>query len=183
MKLNKILCLMALSFSAMNTANAADQGHGKITFNGSIIESPCSISPESIDQTVELGQVSNVQLQVNNDTGTSTPRNFEIKLENCTLTTAKSVSTMFTGAEGAKGRLGITGTAKGASIVLTDGANKPIELGKASSAQGIKNGNNTLLFSAYLQGDGVDATAPTGADSIIEPGDFTSTADFTLTYQ
>lgn len=41
-------------------ANAADQGHGTVTFTGSIIDAPCSIAPESIDQTVNLGQISNV---------------------------------------------------------------------------------------------------------------------------
>lgn len=161
---------------ASGAVNAADQGHGKVTFTGSIIDAPCSINPDSIDQTVNLGQVSNVALKANGNTGTSTPRNFEIKLENCDTSTLKSVKTTFTGAEGATdGSLGITGTAKGASIILTNGDSKQIKLGEASEPRMLQDGNNTLLFSAYLKGDGASAT--------ITPGDFTAIADFTLAYQ
>lgn len=157
-------------------ANAKDQGHGKVTFTGSIIDAPCSINPDSIDQTVNLGQISNVALQANSNSGTSVPRNFEIKLEGCDTATLKSVKTTFTGAEGATdGSLGITGTAKGASIILTNGDGAQIKMGEASAARALQDGNNTLLFSAYLKGDGASAT--------VTPGDFTAVADFTLAYQ
>lgn len=161
---------------ASGAANAADQGHGKVTFTGSIIEAPCSIAPESIDQTVNMGQISSAALQANGNTGTSTPRNFVIKLENCAEVTSKSVISTFTGASGAtEGSLGITGTAKGASIILTNGDGKQIKLGKAADAHMLQDGSNTLLYSAYLQGDGQAAT--------VTPGDFTAIADFTLAYQ
>lgn len=156
--------------------NAADQGHGKVTFTGSIIDAPCSINPDSIDQTVSLGEVSNVALEADGNTGTSVPRNFEIKLENCDTSTMKTVKTTFTGAEGVTdGSLGITGTAKGASIILTNGDGEQIKLGEASAPHMIQDNSDTLLFSAYLQGDGAAAT--------VTPGDFTAVADFTLAYQ
>ncbi|WP_162873675.1 fimbrial protein, partial [Klebsiella pneumoniae] len=59
-----------------------------------IIDAPCSIAPESIDQTVDLGQVSNVALK---NGGKSNPRPFEIKLEQCDITTLKTVKTTFSG--------------------------------------------------------------------------------------
>lgn len=167
--------VMGLVLTA-GAANAADQGHGKVTFTGSIIDAPCSINPDSVDQTINLGQISNVALKANNNTGTSIPRNFEIKLENCDTATSGSVKTTFNGAAGATdGSLGITGTAKGASIILTNGDGSQIKLGEASAARTLQNGNNTLLFSAYLKGDGASAT--------VTPGDFTAVADFTLAYQ
>jgi len=43
-----VAALMAIGFAAM-IANAADQGHGKVTFVGSIIEAPCSIFLDSVD--------------------------------------------------------------------------------------------------------------------------------------
>lgn len=176
MKLNKIMLavVMAMGVSSF-AANAVDAGHGKVTFKGSIIDAPCSIDPDSIDQTVQLGQISNVALK---DGGSSSPKNFEIRLENCTLSTAKTVTTTFTGAKGVNG-LGVTGTAKGASIVITDGKGAAIELGKATDAQGIQDGKNTLSFSAYLKGDGKTAA---GAAIDVVPGDFTGIADFTLAY-
>ncbi|CAI2142858.1 Fimbria A protein precursor [Serratia fonticola] len=176
MKLNQLVMALGLGVAMVaGGANAADQGHGTVTFKGSIIEAPCSIAPESIDQTVNLGHVSDAALQANNNTGTSIPANFKINLVGCNLSTAKTVLTTFSGAEGANGLLGITGTAKGASIAITDGTGKVIELGQASKPQGIQNGNNTLVFSAYLQGD--------GASAAITAGSFTSVADFTLDYQ
>ncbi|MDY0969675.1 fimbrial protein [Siccibacter turicensis] len=177
MNFKKFALAAAVSMTMVaGMANAADQGHGKITFTGSIIDAPCSINPDSIDQTVEMGQISNVALKAGSNTGTSIPRNFEIKLENCDITTLKSVKTTFTGAEGGTdGSLGVTGTAKGASIILTNGDGKQIKIGEASAARNLQSGNNTLLFSAYLKGDGASAT--------VIPGDFTAIADFTLAYQ
>lgn len=183
MKLNKIVSGAVLFLGATTLmANAAvkDQGHGTVTFTGSIIEAPCSITPETKDQTVPLGQVSNVALK---NGGHSTPKNFYIKLENCELTSAEpgknnTVTVTFTGANSVDGAdlLGITGTAKGAGIALTDGSGKLIKLGSPTSAQSLGNKNNTLSFAAYLQGSSAD-------DAVIVPGEFQSVADFTLAYQ
>ncbi|MGQ8776650.1 fimbrial protein [Serratia sp. NA_112.1] len=181
MKLNKIMMAAVIVFGASSLANAAvkDQGHGTITFTGSIIDAPCSITPESVDQTVDLGQISNVALK---DGGKSKPRQFQIALENCELVSTgagknNTVSLTFTGMESAAGNglLGITGTAQGASIAITDGSGQVIELGKATKTQTLQNGNNTLGFAAYLQGDNASAG--------VIPGDFQSIADFTLAYQ
>ena len=139
MKLNKIMLAAVMAFGVSSLAHAAvkDQGHGKVTFSGSIIDAPCSIAPESIDQTVELGAISNVALK---DGGKSMPRPFQIKLENCDLTVDANdpsknnnkVSLTFTGSasEADSALLGITGTAKGAGIALTDGNGKNITLAR-----------------------------------------------------
>lgn len=177
MKLNKLTMVLGMGIVVMAAAaNAApkDQGHGTVTFNGSIIDSPCSITPDTIDQTVNLGQVSNVALK---DGGKSKPKNFQIKLENCDTTTLKTVTTKFTGATstGNPDLLGITGTARGASIAITNGSGDVLKLGESGKPQTIQDGNNSLAFSAYLQGDGASAT--------IIPGEFQSIANFSLAYQ
>lgn len=177
MKLNKVLLSLSLALGCVSFVHAADdQGHGTVTFVGAITESPCSIDPETVDQTVNLGQISSTALKANENTGTSDPQNFEIKLLNCDVSTLKTVSATFTGAEGGTpGMLGMTGTAKGASIAMTDGSGKLLKLGEATSPQALGNGSNSMLFSAYLQGDGVDTE--------IEPGNFKSITNFTLAYQ
>ncbi|CAI1890502.1 MULTISPECIES: fimbrial protein [Serratia] len=180
MKLNKIMMAAMLTFGAVSMVNAAgNQGGGSVTFTGSIIDAPCSIQPGDTNQTVNLGQVSNTQLA---NGGSSTPENFEIKLQGCTITTAKTVTTTFTGMEGANGLLGMTGTAKGASIAITDGTGGVVKLNQASKPQGLQNDNNTISFSAYLVGDGKEA-GEGGKDIPIVPGDFKSVANFTLAYQ
>ena len=174
MKKAMLASVILLGMSSL--ANAADQGSGKVTFTGSIIDSPCSITPESVDQTVDLGQISKVALE---NGGKSTPRNFSIDLENCSFGTpaaTNKVQITFTGMESAanNGLLGITGTASGASVAITDGSGAVIELGQPSKEQALQDGNNSLSFAAYVQGDGASAT--------ITEGDFQSVADFTLAY-
>jgi len=169
MQLNKIL-LSAIAIFGMTSVAYADQGHGSVTFSGSVIESPCSINPDSVYQDVPLGQISTVTLK---DGGTSDPRPFQIKLENCTVATAAAVTATFSGPESATGLLGMTGTVKGASIAITDGTGAVLKLGSPSAKQVLQTGYNTLSFSAYVQGDGKDVT----------PGEFQSIADFTLAYQ
>lgn len=175
MKFKKTMVATFLMLCVSSSVKAEDQGHGKVTFTGAIIDSPCSISPESIDQTVELGQVSNVALK---DGGQSTPRNFQIHLENCELSDVNKVSLTFTGMESNEvdGLLGITGTAKGAAVAITDGSGQLIELAKPTPTQELQDGSNTLSFSAYLQGT-------SNTENEIIPGEFQSVADFTLAYQ
>ncbi|CAM3997524.1 fimbrial protein [Serratia silvae] len=187
MKLNKIMLAAVMAFGISSVAQAAvvDQGSGKVTFTGSIIDAPCSISPKTSDQTVELGQISKFELK---NGGKSSPRNFTVDLENCDLSEGKNKVTLtFTSAGSTStadsGLLGITGHAKGASIAITDGAGSLIKLGTKSNPQQLQDGNNTLNFSAYLQGH----TAATGEGAApVEPvteGKFQAVADFTLAYQ
>jgi len=177
MKLNKIMLVtvMALgSISMANAANAANQGSGSVTFKGSIIDAPCSIEPESLDQTVKLGDIASAQLK---DGGKSTPQGFLIKLVGCDVKTATTMTTTFTGAESeaAPGLLAMKGSARGASIAINDVDGKLLKLGTPSKEQEITNGQTTLRFSANLQGD--------GASAAVTPGEFSSVADFTLAYQ
>ena len=166
MKLNKIVMALVLAFSTVSGAQAADQGHGKVTFTGSIIDAPCSITPQSIDQTVDLGQISKEALLSG---GKSTPRNFSIGLENCSFgspATKNKVQVTFTGMESA---------AKGASVAITQADGQIIKLGVPTKEQVLQDGNNTLSFAAYLQGDG-DST------NVVTEGEFQAVTDFTLAY-
>lgn len=177
MKIAKVALLVSMGLVGMNAANAADQGNGTVTFTGSIIDAPCSITPATADQTVDLGQVSSAALL---DGGTSTPQNFQINLENCQVTagTPSSVSVTFNGTADANDTtmLGLSGTASGAGIVIADQGNQQIDLGTASSATDLLAGDNTLQFSAWLKGE-------SGASAAVTPGDFQSVANFTLAYQ
>ncbi|QZY66534.1 type 1 fimbrial protein (plasmid) [Providencia rettgeri] len=175
----KKLFLLALVSSAMGTSVlAADMGHGKVNFKGSIIDAPCSISPDTIDQTVELGQISNMALV---DGGKSNPRSFDIALENCDVTAlTKGVQLTFSGAAASFDKtnktLGIVGTGSGAGVQITNGSGNIITLGTPTPFQNVQDGNNTLRFSAYLMGNGGDIKT-------ITAGEFSSVADFTLSYE
>lgn len=153
---------------------AAGAGNGTVTFEGSIIEAACSISPESVDQTVSLGQVARSQLA---DGGTGAPEPFYIKLVGCDTSTLKTVTSTFTGAKSSEvpGALGIVGTATGAGIMMRDGTGAQVVLGTPTAAQDLQDGHNTLSYGAYLQGSSL-------ADAV-KPGEFTAVTNFSLSYQ
>jgi type 1 fimbria pilin len=176
MKLNKIMLAAVLSFGALSAAHAAPGGTGTVTFNGSIIDAPCSIAPGSDNQTRDLGQVSKSQLAQNGNTGNSKPDNFYIQLQDCDASTLKNVSVTFTGAPSAYDatKLGLNGSASGASIVIANGSG-PLDLGVASKPMTLVNGDNQLAFSAYLVGSGNATTPPV-------EGTFSSVATFMLDY-
>lgn len=179
--MKKLPLVMALGMTMVTgSVFAADQGHGSVTFKGEIIDAPCSITADSVDQTVDLGQISSSALKAG---GTSSPKSFSIKLEDCTFTTEQSVTATFTGKAAAfdstSSVLALSGTASGAGVVITDDGSNKIKLGEASTSYVI-NANQTdaeLLFAAYVQGATDNTAYP------IVAGDFTSVANFTLAYQ
>ncbi|AAM85162.1 type 1 fimbrial protein [Yersinia pestis] len=168
-----VLVAAVLSLSAF-AANAADQGKGKVTFTGSIIEAPCSITSEAADQVVELGQISTTSLA---NMGSSEPRSFSIGLEKCDVATMKNVSVTFDGTpDGVDAEmLKLIGLADGAGIVITDEAGATIKRGVASVGKTLDQGSNSLKFSAYLKGTSAD-------EGSVVPGEFSSVANFTLAY-
>ncbi|EOU9591024.1 fimbrial protein [Klebsiella aerogenes] len=176
MKLNKIASIFVMTFGIVVAGNTyANQGSGTVTFTGSIIDAACSVNPDSSEQEIDLGQIASAELM---DKGTSTPRNFDIKLEKCTLKEdgkAPTVKVTFGGSQAVAGDtnlFGITGDASGAGIVITDGSGAKIPVGGTTNARSLIVGNNTLSFSAYLQGLGGALTT----------GDFYSVTNFTLAY-
>ncbi|MGQ3664455.1 fimbrial protein [Citrobacter braakii] len=175
MKLTKLALVLGFGISmATGVATAADQGHGTVTFEGSIVDAPCSINSDSVDQTVQLGQVAASSLE---DGGTSTPAKFSIKLGGCDVTTiTDGVSITFTGNADATTAdnlaFGAGSSAKGASIALADGEGKVIPLGTTSDPIALNGGDNTLNFQAYL----------VGGTASVTPGSFTSVTNFTLAY-
>lgn len=184
MKMNKIALatVMAMGLGMASFANAADQGSGTVTFTGSIIDAPCSIAPDSMDQTVNLGAVSNVVLGANGNTGVSTPVPFSIELQDCVVATpgsAPKVTVTFTGAESSladgAGSLGMIGSAQGAYILMSQADGAKVELNVPTGEQTVSNGNNTLSFTAALKGGGAGAT--------IVPGSFQVPTNFVLAYQ
>ncbi|WP_337047279.1 fimbrial protein [Serratia liquefaciens] len=178
MFVKKLTVASFVTLSVMSSSCfAADQGHGNVSMVGSIVstQASCSISPESADQTINLGQIADTVLLEANGSGKSTPRNFSINLENCDVGSGSSVNVTFSGMEGKDGRLGILGAASGASIAFADGTGELIKLGQPSKNFSLQSGNNTLPFALYLQGDGVPGK--------ITSGDYHAVAEFTLTYQ
>ena len=180
MKANKILVAMGVgSMLLCGSAFAAGgAGSGKVTFNGEIINAPCSVAPESVDQVVEMGQISTKELA---NGGESNSKPFSIKLLNCEISDAEdAVKVTFSGAKDPVDSSLLViggGDAAGAGIKMTAPGGAPIVLGTPTSAFTLANGDNELPFSAVLKGYAKQDTNP------LKAGAFTAVTNFTLSYE
>ena len=77
---------MAVVSFGVNAAPTIPQGQGKVTFNGTVVDAPCSISQKSADQSIDFGQLSKSFLEAG---GTSKPMDLDIELVNCDITAFK----------------------------------------------------------------------------------------------
>ena len=165
-----LLCVSAVA--------AGGAGSGKVTFNGEIINAPCSVAPESVDQVVEMGQISTKELVKG---GESNSKPFSIKLLNCEITPDEdAVKVTFSGAKDPVDSSLLViggGQAAGAGIKMTAPGGAPIVLGTPTSAFGLVNGDNELPFSAVLKGYADQTANPLTA------GAFTAVTNFTLSYE
>jgi type 1 fimbria pilin len=190
-KASLTMAILGTFSMSLIAAKPVNQGHGKVNFIGEIVNSPCSINPESIDQTVDLGQIANVSLK---DGGTSSARTFTIQLEDCdfseqsasTAPIGAGIKLTFTGSEAAFGNLlGVTGFEHSEA---TKGQNVGIQINDANNSQvfmgtpidlknSLQEGSNTLLFTSYLRGKAASKL------SDIPLGNFYGVTNFTIDYQ
>ncbi|EMQ1835712.1 fimbrial protein [Salmonella enterica] len=191
---NKIILAMAAAgmmygasvFAADTTPTAGPFGLGKITFTGTITNSPCDIAPGDDAITVPFGQISYRKLNTANATTDSKP--FTIHLQNCAFdpnetTIAGSAGKMskvtvsFSGTADTSGKAYVsTGSAQhvGVQLLKSDNTslitpNTPMPDGDAQQLQA---GNNELNFFARL-------IALTDAAT---PGDVNASVTYTLKY-
>lgn len=180
--MKKILLATLMCGAIASPAFAEDMGSGTVTFTGSIIDAPCGIAPESVDQTIKLGSIAKSALVAG---GTSTPVPFTIELIDCDATTQQKAAVTFTGEvtnpTGDNDSLVLQGTASGAGVVISGLNGLPVKFNRSgtSADEGfsyIQDGDNTLLFSAYLRGMNDDTDNP------VTPGSFTAVTNFTMSY-
>lgn len=175
--------IIAVGFAATSAVSfAADQGSGKISFKGSIIDAPCSIAQESQNQEVAMGQVANVALK---DGKKSSPTAFKIELRGCELSDLKGVTATFNGIEASDTKLfALKGSAEGASLAIGDANGELIPRGTKSPVKQLTNGDDALQFTAYLQGNMGEAVGEEAAKGAkVTAGDFEVAATFALTYE
>ncbi|HBA7870665.1 fimbrial protein [Escherichia coli] len=178
------IAMAMVSFGANAAPGAAgaaqlskNQGQGVVNFKGTVIDTPCGISPDSVDQSIDFGQISKSHLS---NGGTSVQKNLDIKLVNCDISTAsamKSVSVTFSGANVGtqKNELGTSG-GTGTAIVVSGADGKLVSFdGTSTNAKTqLKAGDNILHYSTWVK----QATGGT-----ISEGDFSAVANFNLTYE
>ncbi|HHR5825312.1 TPA: fimbrial protein [Providencia alcalifaciens] len=194
MKLNKLALTLALALGlgvgvsgAALAADPVESSQGEIRFTGFINDVPCSIDADNLKQLVEFGEIALHELTSNQFRSDS--KTFDIVLKNCSTETYKNAKITFTGStvngfQGFTGDLlGLGGKVQNAGIVITNGADKVVEFGKAFPGTGdgyaLNNGDGsetTLHFAAYVKGNEDPTKKAT-------TGRFDTVANFKIVYQ
>ncbi|MDM5127656.1 fimbrial protein [Aeromonas salmonicida] len=147
--------------------------------HGRIIDQPCLVSPESADQSVDMGVV-DVRELYSAGAGAQVP--FVIRLTNCKPGIFRMAKVTFSGSadQQINGALAFSaGSAKGAGIRLYDATQSPLDLGTPSRGYVLGNSTeNELNFFARVEGHPDAITARN-----IKPGDYTAVANFIVAYE
>jgi type 1 fimbria pilin len=149
---------------------------GNVLLHGTLVREPCVVAAGSAGIVVDFDAIADKYLYINTRTP---PQSFEIHLENCDPALANRLTLTFSGtaSQALPGLLAVDGVAKGFAVGLETGDGHPLPPGQATAQQTLTQGNMTLPFRAYIQGE-PDALH---ARSIVR-GPFTATATFTLAY-
>ncbi|ECI0839844.1 fimbrial protein [Salmonella enterica] len=174
-------------FAAVTTPTAGPFGSGKITFTGTITNSPCDIATGDDAITVPFGQISYRKLNAADATTESKP--FTIHLQNCAFDKddavdspnpvgkMSKVTVSFSGGSNvAKKAYTTSGSAQHVGVQLLKSDNSTIIEPNTpmpdADAQQLQAGNNELNFYARL----------IALDNGVTPGDFTASVTYTLKY-
>lgn len=173
-------------FAADTTPTTGPFGSGKITFTGTITNSPCDIAPGDDAITVPFGQISYRKLNAADATTDSKP--FTIHLQNCAFDPnspdvtgsagkMSKVTVSFSGTADTSGKAYVsTGSAQHIGVQLLKSDNSSLIIPNTpmpdADAQQLQAGNNELNFFARL-------IALTGAAT---PGDVNASVTYTLKY-
>lgn len=137
---------------------------GTVHFKGDIVNAGCAIDNNSINQTVQLGQVRSVTLETAGSV--STPVGFNIQLNDCDISVVKNASFAFSGtaADGRSDVLALQSSSAGGAtnvgIQILDRTGKPMSFDGAtfSNKSTLNTGTNIIPFQAHYYSFG-DATA------------------------
>lgn len=172
--------ISAVIMSVSTSVSAGFEGlhlNGRVSFSGSIINAPCTISPDSVDQTVNMGTLSSLDIQYDKIQS----RSFSINFESCNPTTATSSTITFDGIrsdEAPNFGLALQGI-HGAQLRLfyhhLNGAIYNLRLGTPIAID-LKSGNNKLEYIAEI-------IRSSGSTAPIETGRYTVTANFIVSYE
>ncbi|EHX9418200.1 long polar fimbrial major subunit LpfA [Escherichia coli] len=145
--------IFALSALALTSGSvfAADSGDGTVKFTGEIVDAACVLSVDSQNQEVVLGQVQKSVFAAVGDKSPSKP--FEIKLEDCDITTLKKAKVSFSGVGDTDKPELISvsteaGAAKGVGIGIYDNSNTLVAMNSGESSTNLKKGQTVLYFTA-----------------------------------
>lgn len=173
---NSIIAMVISATSVSAFAMVPSANSGRVTFEGSIVDTPCNLSPgaEGEDVIVSFGQLSKSRLS----TGQKPTKEFTISLVDCALD-GKTADITFRSAQAdtTKKYLIPTGKASGVGISIQN-----VTFDKSSPLTTIHDGDNLFKFQAQVAGIAKTDAGKTDVGKIIE-GNFYASTDFVITYK
>ncbi|MFH7826427.1 fimbrial protein [Kluyvera chengduensis] len=180
------LALMMVGTSAMAMGGSSDATGpttvtgGSVHFTGSVVNAACAVAQDSVNKTVDMGQVRLAAFGEQPVAGTAANQKtpFSITLTDCDTQVSTEATVTFNGAA-AEGSAGVldnmagAGGAQGVGVQIYDTDGTALDLGKASKAATLIDGDNVMSFSAdYVS-----------TSSTLTAGNVDATATFNVTYQ
>lgn len=188
MKLNTIALALGMGLTVMaGAANASVQGSpagtpvivngGTVHFKGKLVAAPCSVSTDTSDQEVKLGEYTTHHFKTAGTLGSVVP--FQIKLEDCDTSVAQTAAVAFSGradTTSTDGSLlavdqdmssGNAGTATNIAIQVLDNTSKPVKFDGSTfvNKTTLIDGENILKFAAQYKSTGVATAGDANADA------------------
>lgn len=193
--LSNLACSAAISGLVMFTTSGAgaaslegvDGENGMLTVTGELVDSPCRLSMDSRDQTVDLGTLASADLRYPG--ARSQPVTVAVRLEGC-LPAAGSLNDAQTGTATLSNSQPVVDVAftapadfsdpslmkldgvEGIALRMTDDHNRDVRLGSRGVPQLLVPGDNTLRWTIMAE----------RVPGPIRPGAFRAVADFKLSY-
>ena len=148
--MKKVVFALSALAVVSTSAFAADSGDGTVKFTGEIVDAPCVVSTDSQNQEVVLGQVKKTVFKAVGDKSVSKP--FQIKLEDCDISSKTKVNVNFTGVADADDAKLVSvsteaGAASGVGIGI-DNANKLVDMNSGKSTTTLSAGQTVLYYTA-----------------------------------
>ncbi|HEM7146930.1 TPA: type 1 fimbrial protein [Providencia stuartii] len=158
---------------AVSTGAVSEVIKGKIALSGSILDTPCAIAMDSIDQSIDLGII---PISVLKQWGESPRLPFTIHLMGCRLHSSvgnawQTFTITFDGPTDNNG-FAVYGQASGISLVLENRAGQRIQPGVPLQEDTIVMGNRTLEYAIKM----------VSSSASYQLGDFETTLRFKLDY-
>lgn len=151
MKANFIRSSIASSLllGLMSATPALAENTTNVYFKGEIVESACGLSPDSIDQTIELGQQPTHIFKAKGDRSTPVP--FRVKLTDCDPSVSSNAEFTFVSNPDATGDLfSVDGGATGIGVRILHNGN-PVNNGDVAATNVLVDGTNIASFSAAYE--------------------------------
>lgn len=159
----------------LGMVSMAQASNGKITFDGTIRDTACSISAADLDQTVSFGDIAKSLV---NAGGRTAPQTFTIELKSCSKGTLSNIRTTLNGPAAGTGNLasafGVSGVRNAGILIEQNGTTVTPN---TTVSQPLQDGDNTISFQASVIGN-----SATGAGNEVTEGTFTSVVNFNIAY-